>query len=229
MKKETEEKTFAEILCELSLEIDIFENAQIENLHEFVYRQVDIVAVLSSFDAILKKQEWLTDGGDGYLPATSRKFTAAYARNIKISEIRHDSLFLSIFSGVASGLILMLIQETYKNTHPESSSPILQITNHYENCNISINGDQIKLLPEGSISRETIRIDQGSGLCTLDSKAFIEGIIGRVNPGDDLETNIRNCINVLKEENIITVGATYNSKGERTVIHYSGRMLDYRI
>ena len=180
MKKDSaskkKQKRISELLCEPSLDIEVYENVAFDAFHEFVYRQVDLVALISSFNAVLLKQEWLTDVRDGYLPVTSRKYSAGYLRGVKIKEAKHGSLFLNIVAGVASGLILMVIQETYKKIHSGETSASLQININFDNCNIILNKNQVDILPTDSITRDALKINQKSDLNELNAKTFIEGI-----------------------------------------------------
>ena len=222
-----DEPIFSKLICEPHLDIDIVENVDIDQFHELVYRQVDIAAIIGSFNAILLDQDWLNDEEEGFLPITSRRYSKSYLQGIKIKDFKKGSLVLSIFSGVASGIILMIIQETYKKMHPEESKPIIQITNHYENCHITINGDQIELMPYNSILRNSINEDRNRNLFTLDAQKYVDRIIKEVNPNKNLEDNIRRCVDVLREENLIIVPVMYDSKGMRTVVNYAGRVIDY--
>ena len=223
------EKKISDLLCEPSLEIEVYENVPFDAFHEFVYRQVDLVALISAFTAVLLKQEWLTDVRDGYLPVTSRKFSEGYLRGVKIKEAKHGSLFLSIVSGVASGLILMLIKETYKKIHSDKESESLQININFDKCNIILDRNQVDVLPADSVTRNALRIKPESCLKELDAKAFIEGILEEVDIDDDLEGNIRRCIDVLHREKIISVSPSYDSKGMRALVNSAGRFIDYRI
>ena len=223
------EKKISDLLCEPSLEIEVYENVPFDAFHEFVYRQVDLVALISAFNAVLLKQEWLTDFRDGYLPVTSRKYSEGYLRGVKIKEVKHGSLFLSIVAGVASGLILMLIQETYKKMHSDEQSALPQININFDNCNIVLDRNQVDVLPADSVTRNALRINLESGLNELDAKAFIKGILEEVDIDDDLEGSIRRCIDVLHREKIISVSPSYDSKGMRALVNSAGRFIDYRI
>lgn len=234
MKKEiaimTEEKTISELLCEPNLEIEVYEETASDEFHEFVYRQIDLVAVISAFNAVLLKQEWLKDKGEGFLPTTSRRYSARYLKGVKIKEAGHGSLFLNIVGSVASGLILMLIQETYKKKHPNEEKSAIQINVKYDNCSfIALNGNHVSVLHANSVTRNALRITSDLESNELDARAFIEGILDKVNVDDDLEGNIRRCIDVLHDEGIISVSPVYNSKGVRTLVNCSGRLFDCKV
>ena len=222
-----DEPNFSKLICEPHLDIDIVENVDIDQFHELVYRQVDIAAIIGAFNAILLDQNLLNDEEEGILPITSRRYSKSYLQGVKVKEFKKGSLVLSIFSGVASGIILMIIQETYKKMHPEKTNPIIQITNHYENCHITIDGDHIELMPYNSILRDSIIENRNNDQFTLDTKKYVERIIKEVNPNKNLEENVRRCVDLLREENLIIVPITYDSRGMRTLINCAGRVIDY--
>lgn len=221
--------SIAELLCEPKLEIEIYEKEEFCGFHEFVYRQIDIVGLIASINAVMMRQEWLVDDEEGYLPVTTRQYSEPFLSGVKINDIKNGSLFLSIVSGVAVGIILMVIEATYKKRHPEQNEPKVTINNHYENCIIEIDGNQIKSIPKGSVLRDSIYNVEGNGCARLDVKKYTEGMIDNIDPSDNLEDNIHRCLQKMAKEGIIDNSPVYNSKGERTVCNYAGRMLDFRV
>ena len=92
-----------------------------------------------------------------------------------------------------------------------------------------IDGDQIKSIPKGSVLGDSICNVEGNDTGKLDVKKYTERMLDYVNPTNNLEENIHRCLQKMSEEGIIENSPVYNSKGERTICNYAGRVMDFRV
>lgn len=222
-----------DLLEEKELNIQITFRKKFTTLFDLTYLLVDIQAVVNGFcdmvqeishqrpgEEIYIKNEISEKKSAGYRQTTNRVYNGKRKDNLQLHNFSKGSLILDIGASVIAGIMVEFLSEIMFQKNHERITEV-----HIENCNIFINGSDIKLIPKSSCLSGAVVVNTNVNASAIDAKQYIKSVVQKAAPDEDIETSVKRLLSVMQEDGIIKAMELYDSKGMKTLVRDTERFL----
>ncbi|MGN0376892.1 MAG: hypothetical protein ACI4ED_04580 [Suilimivivens sp.] len=223
-----------DLLEEKELNIQITFRKKFATVFDLSYLLVDIQAVINGFcdmtqemgrprieEEIYVKNEIVSKKSSGYRQTTNRIYNGKRKDNLQLHNFSKGSLILDIGASVIAGIMVeFLSQLMFQKYHDERMTEV-----HIENCNIFINGSDVRLIPRDSCLADAMTVNAGINAEAIDAKQYIKTVVRKAAPDEDIEASVKRLLAVMQEDGVIRTMETYDAKGMKTLVRDTERFL----
>lgn len=222
-----------DLLEEKELNIQIIFRKKFTTLFDLTYLLVDIQAVVNGFcdmvqaighqrpgEEVYVKNEISEKKSSGYRQTTNRAYNGKRKDNLQLHDFSKGSLILDIGSSVIAGIMVEFLSEIMFQKNYERIAEV-----HIENCNIFINGSDVKFIPKDSRQSDKVVVNADINADVIDAEQYVKSVVRRAEPNEDIEASIERLLTVMREDGIIQAMESYDAKGMKTLVRDTERFL----